>query len=199
MNLNLKKLTTTYQALRHLQSKGWMPWAVLNILKKNSLSVGDLAAWVNTRHSYASQALTGLQKFGLVTSEKKGKETIYSIDKEQPTKLISFCLFMADSDDTTETGIRAAITKTDQILHSVCKKTVGNNRLRILELLELAPGIGVNDIYNRLQLSQQPLASTEKKILVDAGFVTYKKEGKNARLSLNHAFLAKLEEATNTL
>lgn len=199
MDMNFDKLTEIYLATRALKKQDWLAFTILNLLKKNTLSVGDAAAWCNVSHPYASAALTRLKSFGMVSCKRDGKHIRYSLENERTSRIISFCLFIAREKEVNEKSIMAAILRTNSILRAVCKDTKGDVRLRILELVHEKPGAGINDVFNSLKLSQQPIASVQVAELIEAGFLLSVKEGRHVRLTINTDFISMLEEGVTKL
>lgn len=77
---NYSKIQMAFKYLKYLLNSGRM--ILLEILnKRGSLSVNDLAELSEMKQSLVSQNLSILKGLGCISSNKKGKQTIYSINK----------------------------------------------------------------------------------------------------------------------
>lgn len=65
------------------------------------------------------------------------------------------------------------------------KATCDENRQKILDVIKNNNQINATQINKKVKLSQ-PTVSHHLKILIDAGVITVKKEGKESFYSLNH-------------
>jgi DNA-binding transcriptional ArsR family regulator len=128
------------------------------------------------KQSVCSQFRGSLRKYKLVTTTQYGKYIFYQADADSIARLVVFTKTL-----TGYTKNQDAMNRTQEILRALGHPV---RQKMLLDINKKDFSVCQSDIVNQFGLAQ-PAAACQIAILVEAGFVSEKKEGRNVFYAVN--------------
>jgi DNA-binding transcriptional ArsR family regulator len=140
-------------------------------------SGNEIESLLDLKQSVGSQFRSDLRKYRLVKTKQAGKYIFYEADSNAIARLVVFTQTLSKS----ASGNGYAMERTKEILRAL------NHPIRQKMLVDINKkdwSVCQTDLVNQFGLAQ-PAAADQIAILVEAGFISEKKEGRNVFYAVN--------------